>query len=241
MKHLATTGHDPEIWRLFRAIASHDRAAVRRLLAEAPALARQAAKVGATREAAADCYFAEIGHYAYGGDTPLHLAAAAHDREVVEDLVSKGADVRARNRRGAEPLHYAADGSPDSPAWDPDEQFAVVRFLIEAGADPDADNKDGVTPLHRAVRTRCTGAVRALLEGGADLRKRNKSGSTPLHLAVQYTGRGGSGSARAREEQAAIVRLLLTRGARWTDEDRAGKAVRDSASAGWIRAMFEER
>jgi ankyrin repeat protein len=83
------------------------------------------------------------------------------------------------------------------------------------------------------VRTRCTGTVRALLEGGADVRRRNKSGSTPLHLAVQNTGRGGSGSPRSREEQAAIVRLLLTHGARWTDEDRAGKSVTDSASPPW--------
>jgi hypothetical protein len=31
--------------------------------------------------------------------------------------VAHGASVRARNRRGAEPLHYAADGNPGSAGW----------------------------------------------------------------------------------------------------------------------------
>ena len=43
--------------------------------------------------------------------------------------MSRGADVRARNRRGAEPLHYAADGAPGSDRWDPDAQYAVIEFL----------------------------------------------------------------------------------------------------------------
>jgi hypothetical protein len=43
-------------------------------------------------------------HYAYAGDTPLHLAAAGYQTALAEELVSKGANVSARNRRGAEPL-----------------------------------------------------------------------------------------------------------------------------------------
>jgi hypothetical protein len=85
--------------------------------------------------------------------------------------------------------------------------------LISAGADPNALDRSGVSPLHRAVRTRSSAAVRALLDGGADARRPNKNGSTPLHLARTTTGRGGSGSAYAREQQADIVGLLLARGA----------------------------
>ena len=178
------------------------------MLAEAPALARAVVETGG------DVFFDEITHYAYGGDTALHMAAAAYEVPIARELVSKGANVRARNRRGAEPLHYAADGIPGSRSWDPDAQAAVVRFLIDAGADPNAVDKSGVAPLHRAVRTRSTAAVRALLDGGADVRLRNKRGSTPLQLAMQDTGRGGAGSDEAREEQAAIVQLLLDHGAR---------------------------
>src|SRR5262249_49320215 len=153
--------------------------------------------------------------------TPLHIAAAAYECEIGKELVSRGANASARNRRGAQPLHYAADGAPGSACWDPEAQQAVVELLVRAGADPNAEDKSGVAPLHRAVRTRSTGAVRALLSNGADVRRKNKSGSTPLHLAVQDTGRGGSGSAAAREEQGQIIRLLLRHGARPSDRNAA--------------------
>jgi hypothetical protein len=224
---------------LFGAIASRDRSAALRLLAESPALARQAADVGASRQDARSFYFEEIPHYAYAGDTALHMAAAAYALEVADDLVKHGANVRARNRRGAEPLHYAADGMPGSRRWDPEAQFAVVELLITAGADPNAADDSGVAPLHRAVRTRCAAAVRALLVNGADVRLKNKSGSAPLHLAVQTTGRGGSGSAAARDQQREIIEVLLAHGARSSDKDAAGKTVGDRVTADWIRALLE--
>jgi hypothetical protein len=60
-----------------------------------------------------------------------------------------------------------------------------------------------------------------------------------LHLAVQTTGRGGSGSPQAREQQAGIVRLLLERGARVTDRDRKGKDVHQAATSEWIRVLLQ--
>jgi hypothetical protein len=224
--------------RLLRAIVSRDHPTVSRLLAESPVLARLAITVGATRAAAEAYFFKEIGHYAYAGDTALHIAAAAYERDIAEELVSRGANVRARNRRGAEPLHYAADGIPGSDAWDPDAQYAVVEFLIREGADPNSQDKSGVAPLHRAVRTRCTAAVRALLANGADAMKKNKSGSTPLHLAVQNTGRSSAGTAIAREEQEKIIQLLLDHGARPSDRDSSGRSVEDCVQADWIRALL---
>ena len=111
---------------------------------------------------------------------------------------------------------------------------------MSVGADPNAVDRSGVAPLHRAVRTRSLAAVRALLDGGARPRQPNKSGSTPLHLAVQTTGRGGSGSPQAREQQASIVRLLLERGARVTDRDGRGREVYQAATSEWIRALRRE-
>jgi ankyrin repeat protein len=160
----------------------------------------------------------------------LHLAAAAYWCEACDVLFGLGAKPNAVNRRGAAPLHYAVDGGPGMPHWNPPQQAAVVARLIAAGAAPDLRDKSGVTPLHRAVRTRCTLAVRALLEHGADVRAPNGSGSTPLHLAVQTTGRGGSGADEARAEQEAIVTLLLAHGARPGDEDGKGKTVADLAT-----------
>jgi len=241
--HASSSGdaQEPALRTLFRVIASRDRTTASRLLAESPLLARQPIEVGATREAANTYFFEEIAHYAYAGDTPLHMAAAAYQVAIAGQLVSSGANVRARNRRGAQPLHYAADGSPGSRAWDPDAQYAIVEFLITAGADPNAADKSGVAPLHRAVRTRCAAAVRALLTNGADVRGRNTNGSTPLHLAIRNTGRGGSGSAASHEEQIEIIRLLLRHGARPSDEDSAGKSVEDSVKADWLHALLERR
>jgi ankyrin repeat protein len=198
-----------------RAVVAGDIGQVSRLLAGDPALATAAADVGATRQDASDFFFADIAHYFYAGDTALHMAAAAFRRPVAEILVAGGADCRARNRRGAEPLHYAADTN----RWDPAAQAETIEYLLSVGADANALDRSGVAPLHRAVRTRSLPAVRALLDGGADPRLPNKAGSTPLHLAALTTGRGGSGSPPAREQQAAIVRLLLERSARSPDRE----------------------
>jgi ankyrin repeat protein len=237
----ARESQEAALQTLLRAIVSRNHAMASGLLAKSPALARLAIAVGATRKAADAYFFKEIAHYAYGGDTALHIAAASYEREIAEELVARGANVRARNRRGAEPLHYAADGIPGSDAWDPGAQYAVVELLIRAGADPNAEDKSGVAPLHRAVRTRCTAAVRALLANGSDAVKRNKSGSTPLHLAVQNTGRGSSGTAVAREEQEKIIRVLLDHGARASDKDSSGRSVRDCVNADWIHPLLGER
>ena len=225
---------------LIRAIASRDEQKASRLLDASPGLARQVSKIGATRQVSTTYYFKEIEHYVYAGDTALHIAAAAYAREISKKLLAKGANVRARNRRGAEPLHYAVDGIPDSHTWNPAAQEAIVECLIEAGADPNSADKSGVTPLHRAVRTRCAAAVRTLLANGADPRRKNGSGSTPLHLAVQNTGRGGTGSAASREQQTEIVRLLLSHGARPSDRNSANRSVKDCIKAEWIQALLRQ-
>ena len=180
-----------------------------RRLAGTPGLATAASSVGATRQESSTFFFANIKHYMYAGDTALHMAAAAFKRPVAEVLVKHGADCRARNRRGAEPLHYAADANH----WDPAAQAETIEYLISAGADPNALDDSGVAPIHRAVRTRSLLAVKALLDGGASVSQPNKSGSTPLYLAEHGSGRPGSGTPQAREQQAAIIRLLLERGA----------------------------
>jgi ankyrin repeat protein len=203
-------------------------------LQRSPELAKMASARGATRQEATKYFFPEISHYVYAGDTALHMAAAALSRPVAELLVSHGADPRAKNRRGAEPLHYASDGNRS----EYEAQGDVIKYLLSIGADPNAVDKSGVAPLHRAVRRRSLTAVRALLDGGANLSQRNNSGSTALHLAVQTTGASGSGSDEAREQQAEIIKLLLERGASPTDEDFHGKTVNEAATSEWIRELL---
>src|SRR5213593_902520 len=101
-----------------RVVVDGDVDEVSRRLARSRALASTPADVGATRQEASTFFYADIAHYLYAGDTALHMAAAAFRRRIAELLIGYGAHCRAKNRRGAEPLHYAADAN----RWDPAAQ-----------------------------------------------------------------------------------------------------------------------
>jgi hypothetical protein len=202
-----------ELMALGRAIAIGDSNEARRLLAESPDLATARFDTGASRGVEEPYFLEELRRHIYAGDSALHIAAAAYGTDVVRELLDRGADVQARNRRGAQPLHAAAAGIPGSAHWNPAAQGATVALLVAAGADPNAVDRSGVAPLHIAARTRCAAAVEALLAAGADGRRTNRRGSTPLFLATHTTGRGGSGSAEAKAEQSRIVWLLQQYGA----------------------------
>lgn len=232
---------DSALLAFFAVIATRDHTGFKRMLEETSGFAARPIRIGASRQVPRPYFFGSIHHYVYPGDTALHVAAAAHHRGIAEALVAGGADVRARNRKGAEPLHYAADGRPGADDWDPAGQRKLISYLIKIGADPDALDKSGAGPLHRAVRTRSSEAVSALIDLGADPLQMNKRGSTPLHLAVQNTGKSGSGSEVAREEQRRIIEVLLDRGASQTDTDAKGKSVLAAASSDWIRRLLVDR
>jgi Ankyrin repeats (many copies) len=191
-----------DLTTLLVAIANLDHNAAVDLLTAAPSLAT----AGLARRD--EFFLAERLAQVYEGDTALHAAGFSYDPEMAHGLVTRGADIRARNRRGAEPLHAAVIGVPGSAGWNPTRQGEIVRYLIEAGADPDAPAAGGVTALHRAVRNRCSTAVEALLRAGADPGLRTDGGSTASDLAHLSTGRGGTGSAEAKAEQRIILELL---------------------------------
>src|SRR6266849_4316456 len=107
---------------LIRAIIHDDVPEVARLLGMLPLLAREGLAVGASRQGTTIFSLEEFPHYLYAGDTPLHAAAAGYRIEFARELIKQGADIGARNRRGTEPLHYAADGSPTARTWNPQAQ-----------------------------------------------------------------------------------------------------------------------
>lgn len=199
---------DRALIALMRAIASGDGEVSSQLLEATPEWAVTRLVAGGTRASWEDYFLHDCGVYMYTGHTALHVAAAAYDTAFARTLVGAGADVHAKNRRGAEPLHEAVRGGPGSQGWDPPRQAAMIAYLVEVGADPNAVAAGGVTPLHRAVRNRCSAAVRALLDAGADVHRSNGKGSTAIMLAGWTTGRGGSGSPEAKAEQAKIVAML---------------------------------
>jgi ankyrin repeat protein len=195
-------GDGTDLVRLLTAIAAGDRVLARTLLEAMPSLVT----AGLARRD--EVFIDECQAQVYEGDTALHVAAFAYDAQMARDLVARGAAIRARNRRGAEPLHAAVAGGPGAASWNPARQRAIIEYLVGAGADPDAVALGRVTPLHRAVRNRCSAAVEALLSAGADPRVANDHGSTPSDLARQTTGRGGTGSPAAKAEQQIIISLL---------------------------------
>jgi len=195
-------GSSADVKAVLLTIAKRDHDATIALLTGAPSLVRDS--LARSDEFFLADRFAQI----YEGDTALHAASFSYDTEMARVLIARGADIRARNRRGAEPLHAAVMGNPTSPTWNPEEQRDVIVFLVESGADPNAAAVGGVTPLHRAVRNRCSAAVETLLRAGADPGLPNDSGSTAADLVLLTTGRGGSGSAEAKAEQRIILDLL---------------------------------
>jgi hypothetical protein len=181
-------------------------------------------------------YDSKIFHWIYMGDTALHLAAAGYRVEIVRLLLTAGANPNAAtNHRRSSPLHYAADGFINSPAWDAKRQVETIGCLLNQGANIHSQDKNGATPLHRAVRTRCAAAVRCLLRAGSDPAMKNKPGSTPFHLAVQNTGRGGTGAPAAVSAQREIIKEFLSFGVSPDLKNGSGKSVRDCVPSAWIR------
>jgi hypothetical protein len=188
----------------------------------------------ATQRMDEDLLVAEVPHWLYRGDTPLHLAAAGLRYDAARALLTAGAPVNAVNRRGAAALHYACDPRPLSPAWNPPAQRRVIDLLVSSGAAVDQPDRGGVTPLHRAVRARSPAAVATLLAAGADPHvATGKAGSTPLHLAVAPTGAGGT--AGTGDLQLEIIRLLLAAGATLADTDGNGTMVADRIQSQALR------
>lgn len=200
---------------LIEAIVADDEEAVSGLLRDQPGLTNLTISE--------EIFVPAIVHQLYAGDTALHVAAAGFRDTIIAQLLATGASATVRNRRGAQPLHYAADTNHHAP----DAQAATITVLLKAGADPNALDKSGTAPLHRAVRTRGSAAVKCLLDGGADPNLKNGSESTPLHLALHTTGRGGTGTPDAKAQQAEIIRLLVQAGANPDARDAKGVTPRD--------------
>jgi len=148
------------------------------------------------------------------GLTPLDWAFlfGAPSVDIVELLLTKGADVHARSEKGYTPLHAAAaSGSVEA-----------VALLLANGADVNAPQTEkathrlmifgirygpfgllqgkGWTPLYAGVSSGSAGVVELLLAKGANVNAKYLEGSTPLMFAAD------AGSVE-------IVKLLLAKGA----------------------------
>jgi len=114
------------------------------------------------------------------GKSPLHMATGWKRTEIVKFLLSKKADVKARNNNGGTPLHVAA--SQNSP------NCAIL--IIAAGASPNikvvnpGSPMNGATPMHWSAFKNTPKVAKVLLDKGANINAKTQFGGTPLHFAA---------------------------------------------------------
>jgi hypothetical protein len=155
---------DRALLGLMRAICSVGGEVASQLLKTAPELALAQLATGATRARSEEFFLHDCRAYAYAVIPPSTSLRPRTTPSSPVNSSAAGADVRAKNRRGAEPLHEADNGVPGSMTWDPRRQAATVTYLIEAGADPNAVAA-GASPRYigpsatdvRSSRARSTG------------------------------------------------------------------------------------
>jgi ankyrin repeat protein len=93
------------------------------------------------------------------GTTPLHWAVYKVDRELVAELLDRGANADVTNRYGSSPLAEAVKIG----------DLQLVTQLLDAGADVDSPNGDGQTALMLAARIGSLDIAKLLVERGADV------------------------------------------------------------------------
>ena len=149
----------------------------------------------------------------YDKITPLNLAAARNDKEMVKFLVEKGADINLEDGYGYTPLIIAIKY----------RNIGLAKNIIDLKPDLNAIcSATGDTPLTYLVNANKYGGVADLcyymIKNGADINKKNKEGNTPLMIA-------------AASYNYAIVGVLVNMGADYNIKNKEGKTAIDIASA----------
>ena len=111
------------------------------------------------------------------GNTPLHTSAIVGSVLIADYLLSKGADINARNNQLLTPLHVAINN----------KQEASAIMLIEKGADVNLQDMAGNTPLHGTAYSNNATIAGLLISKGAGLEIRNRNNYTPLGALTRST------------------------------------------------------
>ncbi|XP_040976523.1 POTE ankyrin domain family member B-like isoform X5 [Aquila chrysaetos chrysaetos] len=173
--------------------------------------------------------------------TPLHLACANGQADVVRFLARKKCQLNPRDSFKKSPLMKAVEH----------QHKDCVAILLEHGANPNLRDASGHTALHLAAITASKPLVELLLEHNADIEAQNKLGYTPLTVAIAERSeelvefllqKGADVHAQDKNKRTTlmvaalagdmnIIKILLQYGADLSQEDLSGCTVLHYARA----------
>lgn len=147
---------------------------------------------------------ADVDEVSAYGLTPLQIACASGNFNIVHYLVQNRADITIGDPNGMRPLHVACTvGNRD-----------IVQCLLERGGTEYANvtNWNGVTPLFMACAVGHLDVVKCLIQHGA-ADTATKHGATPLYIAsqeghyriVQYLVQCGGANIKAATNDVAVA------------------------------------
>ncbi|CAJ1082255.1 transient receptor potential cation channel subfamily A member 1b [Xyrichtys novacula] len=191
------------------------------------------------------------------GNSPLLLATSCGAWKTVTLLLTKGADINEKDRRGCNFLHLAIL-QPKGLKNLPEEvlQHNSVKALLSC------EDNEGCTPLHYACRLGIHDSVKNMLglSGEVGLACKSKDKKSALHFAAQY-GRINTchrlletitdsrllneGDERgltplhlaSREGHTKVVQLLLRKGALFHSDYKGLTCLHHAAAAGYTQTM----
>jgi ankyrin repeat protein len=109
----------------------------------------------------------------YGQVALSCLVNNLENKDKIEFLLSKGADLKVQRDNGATLLHQVAQQNVPE----------MIDYLVEKGLDPNARDRHGWTPLHNASVLGAADSVKMLLLKGADKNILNDEGETAYRIA----------------------------------------------------------
>jgi ankyrin repeat protein len=136
--------------------------------------------------------------------TALQIAIAGRSLEIVELLLSHGADVNVH------PMHIVTSGHP----LNEKEDVEMIELLLRYGTELDVSNGEGQTALLKGASNGGLKIVRLLLQNGADPNAKDCYRCTPLHMALSDS-----------KQSVETVRTLLRHGADLNARDIGGETA----------------
>ena len=118
----------------------------------------------------------DINSYNGNWETPFYLACESGHLPIVEYLISKGADVSAKDANGDCAIHVATIKG----------YLQIVQYLIEkANININIKGNNDQTPLHYACQQGNLSIIKYLISKGANINEKNKNGDYAIDTAVK--------------------------------------------------------